>query len=72
MTKEPLPEFGALFGKGVTRLETVGEKETVLEVDNTLLPMNDFMGLLAGLGEIQDISIKEMGIDKVIRAIYRT
>ena len=70
ITKSPIPVPHGVFGRGVSLLELAGDKEVVLEVDNALLPMNDFMSLLASLGELQDISIKEVDVDKVIKAIY--
>ena len=70
VVKGGTPSLDSVLGKGVELLESSANGELVLEVDNNLMPMNKFMTRLAGLGELQDISIKEMGIDKVIRAIY--
>lgn len=70
VTKGPMPPLDGILGGGVALLENVSEKEALIEVDNALLPMGSFMGLLASLGELQDISIKEMDIDKVVKAIY--
>jgi ABC-2 type transport system ATP-binding protein len=69
-TKGPMPGLECLLGDGVSVIGDVGDREAMLEVDNALMPMNDFMSRLASLGEIQDISINEMDIDKVIKAIY--
>ena len=67
---ETLPPLDNLLNNGVTLLERVGEKEAVLEWDKAILPMGAFMNKLASLGELQDIAIKEMDIDKVVKAIY--
>jgi ABC-2 type transport system ATP-binding protein len=69
-TKGALPPLDGILGPGAELLEMAGDKEAVLEVDSALLPMEDLMKLVASLGELQDISIKEMDIDKVVKAIY--
>ena len=70
ITKSPIPDLGNAFGVGVTLIEALGETEVVVEIDHALLPMNDFMGGLAALGALQDISIKEIDVDTVIKTIY--
>jgi ABC-2 type transport system ATP-binding protein len=70
VTKEPMPPLETLMVEGITILQKPGEKEAVLEVDTAIMPMDAYIAGLGALGELQDISIKEMSIDKVIRAIY--
>ena len=70
VTKGTLPPLGDLLGDGVSLVETSGDKEAVLEVDNAILPMDVFIGRLASFGELQDLAIKEMAIEEIIKAIY--
>ena len=69
-TKEPLSSLEGLYGPGLSLLEEAGDKEMLLELDLALMPMDEFMHRLAAIGELQDITIKEMDIEKVVKAIY--
>lgn len=70
ITKGAMPPLETILSQGAALIETVGDKEVILEVDHALLPMGEFISRLATLDELQDISIKEMDIDKVIKTIY--
>ena len=70
ITRTAVPALASAFGQGVSLIEEVSDKEVVLEVDNARLPMNELMSRLALLGELQDISITEVDVDQVIKAIY--
>ena len=67
--KSPTPALRELSLAGIEVLSH-SDREAELMVDNALLPMSEFIAALSGLGELQDISIKEMGMDAIIRSIY--
>ena len=56
---------------GITLQRQINEREVELLIDQDLLPINDFIDHISRLGEIQDISIKEIGIGMVIKSIYQ-
>ena len=71
LTKGTMPPLDKLMQNGATLLESVNEREAVIEVDTAQLPMGGLMSLLDTLGELQDISIKDVDIGEVVKAIYR-
>jgi ABC-2 type transport system ATP-binding protein len=71
IARDALPPVGGFLRPGVALLESVSEKEAVLQVDNGVLPMNEFLARLSDFGKVQDISIKEIGIAELIKAIYQ-
>ncbi|MDR1206660.1 MAG: ATP-binding cassette domain-containing protein [Peptococcaceae bacterium] len=70
-TKGPLPPAGEFLRPGVALFESVSEKEVVLEVNGAILPMSEFLARLWEFGQVQNISIQEIGIAEVIKAIYQ-
>jgi len=69
LMKTPLPN--ELERSGITLLSRKSPREAELLVDNAVLPMNDFLVYLSGMGEVADISIKEPGMESVIKTIYK-
>ena len=59
-------------GRGVTLLRRISDREAEILVDNDKTNMNEFLSYVSGFGDIQDISIKEIGIDVVIKSIYQS
>ena len=68
--KSPIPDLERITGEGIQILSQKSELEAELLVDNTLMTVNDLITCLTGLGVIQDISIKELGIETVIKSLY--
>ena len=52
------------------KLSRSNEREAELMVDHSIIPIDGLIKYISALGEILDISIKEMGIDAVIKSIY--
>lgn len=67
--KTPIPEAGITID-GVAVASRTGKKEMELLVDHARISVNDLILHLSGIGEIADISIKEPGIEAVIKSIY--
>jgi ABC-2 type transport system ATP-binding protein len=57
---------------GITLLEQASDLEAQLLVDNSKIQMNEFISYLTETGNLNDISIKELGISTVIRSIYES
>ena len=57
--------------QGITLLKQINDREIELLVDHEKIPMNDFISLISSMGEIRDISIKEINIGVVIKSIYK-
>ncbi len=56
---------------GISLVRQVSDRELELLVDNTRLPMSEFISRVSGAGELQDISIKELEMSTIVRSIYR-
>lgn len=66
--KTPVPPMSGI--EGVSLISEPGGLEAELLVNNAVLPINDFISYISNLGDIQDIAIKEPGIESVIKSIY--
>ena len=58
--------------QGITLLKKNSDREWELLIDHEKISMNDFISFISEWGELQDISIKEIGIGAVIKSIYKT
>ena len=70
--KKPFDDKYLANREGITLLEQRNEMEIDLLVDNAKIPMNEFITYLSHIGDLQDISIKELGIGAVIKSIYQS
>ncbi len=68
--QSPRPFEASLLREGIRLLEEKGGKLT-LEVDIDLLPMNEFISFIGSKMEITDLSITEIQMEQVVRAIYQ-
>ena len=68
--KSPLPADETILIHGMETISRPGESEIELLVDHEKIPMGRLMNYLTGLGDIQDISIREPGIETAIKSIY--
>ena len=67
--KERAPGFAV---SGADDIEHISDYEKRLLIDLGRISMNDFLREVSGLGEVADISIKEMGIEEIVKTIYRS
>ncbi len=65
--KTPVP---AINKSGVTLIKNPSPYEAELEVDISICGVNEFISYVSSLGEISDISIKELPIERIIKEIY--
>ncbi len=55
---------------GVSVLHRQSEYEAELLLDHSIIDINTFVSNISNLGEIADISIKTLGVEEIIKAIY--
>lgn len=65
--KTPIQPFEK---KGITVVSQPSDNEMMLIVDNEMISINEFIAYVNELGEIVDISIKELDIEEIIKSIY--
>lgn len=65
--KTPLPEN---FADGITISQKINESEAELLVDNSIIPMNELISYINGIGSLLDMSIKEMSVEEILKVIY--
>jgi ABC-2 type transport system ATP-binding protein len=58
------------FGPGVTTIERISSAEIKLEIDTSILPLNDFIRSCSERTVIADMSIEEVPIESAIKALY--
>jgi ABC-2 type transport system ATP-binding protein len=58
------------FGSGVTAIERISAAEMKLEIDTSILPLNDFIRACSERTVIVDMSIEEMPIENAIKVLY--
>ena len=61
-----------LLCPGVELLSGAENDKVRLRIDNEVMKMNEFLVGLGQMGCIQNISIMDMGIDEIIKSIYKT
>ena len=66
--KERAPDFSF---EGVDDINHISDYEKELLLDCETIPVNDFLHKAGELGEIADISIKEMSMEVIVKEIYR-
>jgi ABC-2 type transport system ATP-binding protein len=66
-TQRPLPD---LDGAGLTLHQRISPYEAELELDISLLPLNQFIQAMNTASEILDLAIQELPIERVIKALY--
>jgi hypothetical protein len=54
----------------VSVLNRQSDYEAELLLDNSIIDINSFFFNISNLGEIADISIKNLGVEEIIKAIY--
>jgi ABC-2 type transport system ATP-binding protein len=67
LTQSPQPEW---TGPGVAELERISASEVRLEIDTSVLTLNDFVHACSARTVIKDMSIEDIPIDRAIKAIY--
>lgn len=55
---------------GITVSQKISDTEAELLVDNDIIPMDEFISYINGLGSLVDMSIKEMSVEEVLKVIY--
>jgi len=70
--KNPIDAKTLASRDGITLLKQNNDLEADLLVDNSKIPMGEFIAHLSDTGNLQDISIKELGISSVIKSIYES
>lgn len=68
--KNPITSPEQLNRKGIVLISRQSDREAEMLVDGAEMTMNELIATLSGMGEIQDVSIKEMGMDAIIQSIY--
>ena len=68
--KSPVDLESNIAFEGIEVLSRLNEREAELMVDHAVMSIDSLIKYLSGLGDILDISIKEMGIEAVIKSIY--
>jgi ABC-2 type transport system ATP-binding protein len=69
--KKPVDGSSLANRGGISLLEQKNDHEFELLVDNSIVPMGEFIAHVSGAGDLQDISIKELGIGVVVKSIYQ-
>jgi ABC-2 type transport system ATP-binding protein len=67
LTQSPQPEW---TGPGLAELERISANEVRLEIDTSVLPMNDFVHACSARTVIKDMLIEDIPIDRAIKSIY--
>jgi ABC-2 type transport system ATP-binding protein len=62
--------IGEINLNGVSVLNRQSDYEAELLLDNSIIDINSFVSNISNLGEIADISIKNLGVEEIIKAIY--
>ncbi|HYF81739.1 MAG TPA: ATP-binding cassette domain-containing protein [Clostridia bacterium] len=62
--------IGEINLSGVSVLNRQSDYEAELLLDNSIIDINSFVSNISNLGEIADISIKTLGVEEIIKAIY--
>jgi ABC-2 type transport system ATP-binding protein len=62
--------IGEINLSGVSVLNRKSDYEAELLLDNSIIDINSFVSNISNLGEIADISIKTLGVEEIIKAIY--
>ena len=62
--------IGEINLNGVSVLNRQSDYEAELLLDNSIIDINSFVSNISNLGEIADISIKTLGVEEIIKAIY--
>ena len=68
--KSPIDIDGTAGAAGLDIISRSGDREAELMIDHSVVTIDSLIKYLSGLGDILDISIKEMGIEAVIKSIY--
>ncbi|HYE08866.1 MAG TPA: ATP-binding cassette domain-containing protein [Patescibacteria group bacterium] len=62
--------IGEINLNGVSVLNRQSDYEAELLLDNSIIDINSFVSSISNFGEIADISIKTLGVEEIIKAIY--
>lgn len=62
--------IGEISLPGVSVLKRQSDYEAELLLDNSMIDIHSFVSSISNLGEIADISIKTLGVEEIIKAIY--